>query len=819
VLDELSRIDASMRDRQFAFILGAGASFTSGIPTGKDLAQRWLKDMHLRECADGSDLEAWIHEAWPADGSLCLANAAEHYPEIFERRFSGDREAGYAELETAMEGKSPSLGYSLLAEIIQYTRHKVVVTTNFDNLVADALAMHAHQSPLVVAHESLAGFVRPHLRRPLVAKIHRDLFLHPKNDQAGLATMEEGWKLALKKLFQYFTPVVVGYGGNDGSLMDMLAGLDAGDIAGRMVWCYREDSPPPSKARRVLLKHQGLQVKIAGFDEFMLVLAARLVKDFDVADIAERTAKLGQERAARYRDQAEKLRESSARGSVAQRRAGAVLSKSIQPGKSWWAWQMLADAEPDAAKRDAIYLQGLREFPASAGLACNYAIFLKNQRKDFEAAELMYRKALELDPSHAVVVGSYATFLALVRKDLEGADVMYRKALELDPSDSVNKGNYAHFLVNQRKDFDAAEMLYKKALELDAAEPGITRNYAIFLTNQRKDFDAAEVLYKKALELDTNDATNTGYYAIFLAHQRKDYDAAEAMYKKALALDPSHADNTGNYASFLAHQRKDYDAAEAMYKKALALDTSHANNTGNYASFLAHQRNDHDAADAMYKKALVLDPNHANITSNYASFLAHQRKDYDAAEAMYKKALELDPSDANITSNCASFLAHQRRDYDAAEAMYKKALELDPGNPNRYSNLASIKLLRSDRHPVDAVHSLVKQVVTLSGPKALQSTAEALFYGALHQELAPQGSDTDMLARLKGLLAIDYDRGSWDFDPLFAVTLPKLPLERQAFYRSLGAAVLDRSKVALLDGLADWQSIESIDPFAPFSNA
>ncbi len=151
VLAELAGIHASMTDRQFAFILGAGASFTSDIPTGKHLAQRWLKDLHLRECDDGSDLDDWLSQAWPSASGLSHDTADQHYPQIFERRFSQDRESGYAELELAMEGKSPSLGYSLLAEIIQHTRHKVVVTTNFDNLVADALAMHAHQSPLVVA--------------------------------------------------------------------------------------------------------------------------------------------------------------------------------------------------------------------------------------------------------------------------------------------------------------------------------------------------------------------------------------------------------------------------------------------------------------------------------------------------------------------------------------------------------------------------------------------------------------------------------------------------------------------------------------------
>ena len=56
-LDEMKRIHNTMKDRQFAFILGAGASFTSGIPTGQDLAERWLRDLHLRECSDGSPLE------------------------------------------------------------------------------------------------------------------------------------------------------------------------------------------------------------------------------------------------------------------------------------------------------------------------------------------------------------------------------------------------------------------------------------------------------------------------------------------------------------------------------------------------------------------------------------------------------------------------------------------------------------------------------------------------------------------------------------------------------------------------------------------
>ncbi len=84
VLDELVRIHRSMKDRQFAFILGAGASFSSGIPTGHHLAQRWLKDLHLRECVDKRPLQEWIAGCGIGSGSLTWETAADHYSDLFE---------------------------------------------------------------------------------------------------------------------------------------------------------------------------------------------------------------------------------------------------------------------------------------------------------------------------------------------------------------------------------------------------------------------------------------------------------------------------------------------------------------------------------------------------------------------------------------------------------------------------------------------------------------------------------------------------------------------------------------------------------------
>ena len=554
VLDELARINASMHDRHFAFILGSGASFSSNIPTGKDLAQRWLTDLHLRECRSGESVEEWTKNSGVIKGNLTFDTAAEFYPQIFERRFRGDRESGYAELEKHMDGKSPSLGYTLLAEIIQETRHKVVVTTNFDNLVADALSMHAHQSPLVVAHESLVGFVRPQLRRPLVAKIHRDLYFNPINDQDGVSNLEEGWKQALKKLFQYFTPVVVGYGGNDGSLMGLLNGLELGDIAGRMIWCYRSGSHLPKLAQQVLEKHDGVKVQIPGFDEFMLQLAAKLVPDFDLNRISERTEELGRKSAERYRKQADQLMKTLAQGTEEQLNTRRVMAQSVQSRNSWWAWEIEASAETDIVKTEELYKQGLAQFPDSSELYYNYALFLYRTKDDPENAKLMYEKSLDLAPEDYETLYNYAILMLNYYKNYDKALELVEKALFLEPDDVDVVGLFAEILA-EKGEYKRAGEVYRKAIKEHPEDSEILLSYANFLSQGLARDDLADPFYKRAFELEPESIVVLSHYSKFLAFKSKKFDQAEIVFKKALDLYPDDLSLKETYARFLSEKK------------------------------------------------------------------------------------------------------------------------------------------------------------------------------------------------------------------------------------------------------------------------
>lgn len=555
VLDELARLDSSMHDRHFAFILGSGASFSSNIPTGKDLAQRWLTDLHLRECRSGESVKDWSKSSGVISGDITFETAAEFYPQIFERRFRGDRESGYAELEKHMDGKSPSLGYTLLAEIIQETRHKVVVTTNFDNLVADALSMHAHQSPLVVAHESLVGFVRPQLRRPLVAKIHRDLYFNPINDHDGVSNLEEGWKNALKKLFQYFTPIVVGYGGNDGSLMGLLNSLELGDIAGRIIWCYREGSPPPKLAQEVLLKHDGIKVKIPGFDEFMLQLAAKLVPDFDLNRIAVRTEDLGKKSADRYRKQADQLMKALAQGTQDQLNTRQVMAQSVKSRESWWAWELEAAVETDPFKTEELYKQGLAQFPDSSELYYNYAIFLYRVKGDPENAKLMYERSLELNPDDYETLFNYASLIAVHYKDNDEALILVKRALALAPDDADVLGLYAELLASKR-DYQSAGEVYRGAIKEHPDNAELILSYAVFLSDSLSRSDLAEPYYSRAFELEPQNILVIVNYSNFLAYNLNKFDEAKMIFDKGLELYPDDLSLRAAFARFSEARKK-----------------------------------------------------------------------------------------------------------------------------------------------------------------------------------------------------------------------------------------------------------------------
>ena len=480
-------------DKKFCFILGAGASKQSGISTGGELARRWVKE--LRELYGDGEVEAWMKKE-----KIDPKNPSAHYPAIYEKRFKLYDADGYYALEKEMSRAEPSCGYSVLAQVLAEGRHNIVITTNFDSLMEDAMFIYTDERPLVCGHEALAGFIRPTERRPLIAKIHRDILLAPKNTPDETSALEKRWVKALSNILGSYTPIVIGYGGNDGSLMGFLDQLD--NIEGKMFWCYREaDGLGNHRIKELINKHDGFAVAIEGFDEMMVQLNGML--EYELLD--KKIVSMAKDRADRYRKQIEDIRKKGT-----SEETGKALDKTIeQSPRDWWTVQLMASKEKDADKKEEIYKKGLEEYPNSHELMVYYASFLKKNRKDFDKAEEYYKKALEFDANDEIYMGNYAIFLADIRKDHDKAEEYYKKALECNANNAYNTGNYAKLLI-EKGDMGKAEEYIDKAFSLEPKEDGVLAElwfyrYAIF-------WDKYEDAYENVVKLVRSGARSAGWY-------------------------------------------------------------------------------------------------------------------------------------------------------------------------------------------------------------------------------------------------------------------------------------------------------------------
>ena len=464
--DRFIETHKNMPNRAFAFVLGAGASRSSGIKTAGEMVDDWIKLLFREAKGDApGEPKAWATKATLRISKYDPSDPAASYSQLYKRMYIKDPDRGYAYLEDQMRTAEPSYGYSVLARIMDKTQHKVVVTTNFDNLVADSLSIYSLTYPLVCGHESLAGFISAHARRPLVVKVHRDLLLAPRSAPEDVADLPEDYKKALPELFRDYTPIVIGYGGNDGSLMAFLNSLEPKSLAGGVFWCYLQDGTRPSvEVNQFVAAQDGCLVPVPGFDETMMLLGDRLGYDVPDKFLVKRAA----DRAKRIVDQVETLRKrlipttarddtqptpqevtglspatgtvtataASDEGTVNTELAKAILNtmQRVDGERRWWQWDNLAKSEPDPAKRDQIYQDALQPLPRSAPLLGNYALFLKNIRKDYDKAEEYYKKALEAEPGHANNLGNYASLLLSLDRTDEGLRVLDQAISALNAS-------------------------------------------------------------------------------------------------------------------------------------------------------------------------------------------------------------------------------------------------------------------------------------------------------------------------------------------------------------------------------------------------
>lgn len=488
--------------QRFCFILGSGASVESGIPTGGSLEYSWMKclmgegedegtsPMSVDETRgfaeklrqgnmlqhDFSDIEAEWENA-KAEGRNTLSS--EFYFDIYKLRFYPNNRNGYRYLEHLMEHAEPSFGYHPLAKLLtDKYNNNLVVTTNFDSLVEDALFLYTDQKPLAINHELTADYIGDHsIKRPIIAKLHRGLFFDPLNDPEETTDLKGNWKKVLREIFHIYTPIVIGYGGGDQSLMKFLEEKEL-DLPKGIYWCYMDKYGfPTDNICDFLKKKEGFLVQMEGFDHIMLVLGNKMCPDqITSGKTIEYLEDQMNRRMKRYSEQIRKLEEKGMKeGTGKLNEEVEEFSKNEEEDRKerkerdemtafdYYIEGMRLDTNGEFEKAVESYTKSIKLYSRDSEVYLHRAQAYEGLGKYSEAIE-DYNRACEINPKDEFSFYYRAELYAKMGK-FDKALVDYSEAVRLNPNDVVNYGCRGDVYA-ELGDYDNALEDYNRAISI-----------------------------------------------------------------------------------------------------------------------------------------------------------------------------------------------------------------------------------------------------------------------------------------------------------------------------------------------------------------
>ena len=248
----------------FALLLGAGASKTSGVGTAQEMIDEWRKALFDDSPVQG-DFQQWlVQQNWYLHEDEYSILFEQMYDEPSQRRVY---------LEECIKDAQPRWGYVYLTDLLAHRYFDVVFTTNFDDLINEACYLYSDRlRPIVGAHDSAIQGMRLISSRPKIIKLHGDfLFDNIKNTLSELETLESNTKRKLQQFAQEYGLVVLGYSGRDRSVMDTLELLlrDENNYRQGVYWCQMRGAPKSSRLESLLKKPRVYLVEVDGFDQFL----------------------------------------------------------------------------------------------------------------------------------------------------------------------------------------------------------------------------------------------------------------------------------------------------------------------------------------------------------------------------------------------------------------------------------------------------------------------------------------------------------------------------------------------------------------------
>lgn len=292
-----------LRAPNLMWLLGAGASAASGIPTASYMIWDFKRRLYcaeqrvsVRSCDDLTDpkVRLKIQRYLDERGDCPSFDSEYEYSHYFSITFPDEADRRRY-IEQAISNATLSFGFLGLAVLMKLGKARLFWTTNFDRNIEDAAAMVLNTTgKLIVATLDTPYLLREAIqegRAPLLAKLHGDFQSHRlKNISRELQFQDSQFRNDLMDACKRNGLIVTGYSGRDHSVMDTLEkAVDAGrGYPSGLFWFTRGEVFSRVKVLIEKARTAGVDahlIEVQTFDELLADIVTQL------PDIPEQDAK------------------------------------------------------------------------------------------------------------------------------------------------------------------------------------------------------------------------------------------------------------------------------------------------------------------------------------------------------------------------------------------------------------------------------------------------------------------------------------------------------------------------------------------------
>lgn len=486
-VDEIYEDVQKNSDSKYVFFLGAGCSVSSGINLAKDLAKDWYEELKKQKTKFNKFNE---------NKDENNIDFGDLYFKIFETLFPTPL-AQQKEIQRITENVTPSLGYYVLSEFMQKPQFNTIITTNFDNLIQDALIYSGNKRALVITHQDLAKFIERN-DTPLITKIHGDAHIHPFNNTSDTKEIPEDLKIAIQGLFINAKLIFIGYRGNDESIANLLEGCKRID----QVYWFGSNKPTNTKLKKWWEEQKSkTHIKERDFDKIM-----SLIRD-----------KFKLEKP-NFKKRFEELEECY---NKAEKDETKILEQI--ENKTYIDYFILGNnyfEQKEYEKAIEAYEQASKGNSKESSIFNNWGVALSDLAKEqdnealYNEALIKYETASKLNPKDDSIFNNWGITLSDLAKAENNSENLFNQAFskyatasKLNPKNDSIFYNWGIALSDLAKEKDNNEDLYNQAFsKYETASKINPKNHSIFYNwgNALSDFakakDDNEDLFNQALE-------------------------------------------------------------------------------------------------------------------------------------------------------------------------------------------------------------------------------------------------------------------------------------------------------------------------------